>query len=102
MTHYTSGFRHQKYNSICNICFLAAQDNEAWGSQSPARFLRELSRKQHFARTMKSHLIPYEGAASLWMRGVRRAFPKFLNERQRLICRAFEEEAGTKLFKAGR
>jgi hypothetical protein len=51
---------------------------------------------------MKSHLVPYERDGALWLRGVRRAFPKFLNERQRLICKSFEREAGIKLFKAER
>lgn len=94
-----SGFHYKKYNSLCNICFLVAEENQSWGSRQPATYLADFRDKRHFARTMKSHLVPCHGSSSLWRRGARRAFPSFVRERLSLICRAFESEAGIRLFK---
>jgi hypothetical protein len=50
---------------------------------------------------MKSHLIPYKPLSGIWVRGVRKAYRQFRRERAELICKAFEHEAGTKLFRTG-
>ena len=73
------------------------------GSKLPHTYLavyRENGRK-HFSRDMRSHLIPVGKDGGVWERGVVRAFKQFRAERLALICRAFEKEAGMKLFRNG-
>jgi hypothetical protein len=93
------GIRKTAYNSICNICLLVAEENQSFGSRKPASYLEPFVGRRHFRRTMKSHLIPAHEPGPLWTRGVNRAFPVFLRDRQRLLCNAFEEVAGIKLFR---
>jgi hypothetical protein len=97
-----SGFRYKKYNSLCNICFLVAEENHSWGARHPASYLADFRDKRHFSSTMKSHLIPCHRCSSLWRRGAQHAFPSFVRDRRTLICRAFESEAGIRLFKVER
>lgn len=52
-----------------------------------------------FRKVMRSHLIPVGDDSGVWERGVVQAFKHFRKERLALICRAFEKEAGIKLFK---
>ena len=49
---------------------------------------------------MKSHLIPFDPYSGVWMDNVKRGFKKFREERLKLICQAFEEQARTKIFSA--
>lgn len=96
-------FSAQTFNSLCNICFLVARDNEMIGSKLPHTYLaayRENGRK-HFSSDMRSHLIPVSKDSGVWERGVVRAFKQFRAERLALICRGFEKEAGMKLFRNG-
>ncbi len=93
------GFKHRDYNSLCNICFIAAEENQQFGMKRPARYLADYFRRRHFARAMKSHLIPYDGNSGLRTSGVRKAYGQFRRRRLDAICRAFEEEAGIKLFR---
>lgn len=86
-------------NSLCNMCYLVAEENQSFGSNKPIDYLSEYRRLKHFPRVMKTHLIPYRNDSALWERGVRKAYRRFVRERLEWICRAFEKEAGTKLFR---
>lgn len=94
------GFRHREYNSLCNICFVVAQENQSiGGARSPRSYLVEFESKKHFARAMRSHLIPHDAESGLRDRGVDKAFRTFRKRRLQVICKAFEQEAGIRLFR---
>ena len=67
----------------------------------PASYLAAYVRQRHFPRAMKSHLVPYMSGSGIWVKGVRNAYHQFRRERADLICKAFEDEAGMKLFRRG-
>lgn len=94
-------FRPRDYNSLVNICFLVAQNNQSIGKRLPRSYLADYraANAAGFRRTMKSHLIPAGGEAAVWQSGIRQAFKQFRRERLSLICNAFEHEAGIKLFR---
>ncbi len=96
-------FTPRACNSLCNICFLVSRDNEIIGMRLPRRYLADYRdpHRKYFVRVMKSHLIPAGRESGVWERGTVRAFRKFRAERLRLICKAFEKEAGIKLFRRG-
>jgi hypothetical protein len=94
------GFPHRDYNSICNICLIVAEENQQFGMKKPASYLADHSAKKHFARAMRSHLIPYQIGTGIWTKGVRKAYQQFRRERAKEICRAFGDVAGMKLFRA--
>jgi hypothetical protein len=48
---------------------------------------------------MKSHLIPAGSDCGVWGHRTVAAFKQFRAERLALICKAFEKEAGIKLFR---
>ncbi len=89
------------YNSLCNICFLVARDNLKIGKRLPRKYLAEYrdEGRQRFLQVMRSHLLPAGQDAGVWERGVVGAFKKFRQERLKLICTAFEKEAGMRLFR---
>lgn len=91
------GFRSKEANSICNICFVVAEENQIIGSKSPARYLEPHRRKRHFKRAMQSHLILYNSDA-VWSSNIRSGFKKFLRERRDLLCKELSHEAATSLF----
>jgi hypothetical protein len=94
-------FSSRVSNSLCNICFLVARDNEKIGNRLPRHYLteyREHGRKQ-FHRVMRSHLIPVGEESAVWERGLVGTFRKFRQHRLGLICAEFEKEAGIKLFR---
>ncbi len=88
------------YNSLCNICFLVSTENTGIGKKLPRHYLTECrdEGRSRFRSVMKSHLIPVENGSGVWEYRVARAFKQFRSERLNLICRAFEKEAGLKLF----
>lgn len=90
----------QAYNGLCNICFLVSQDNTSIGMKLPRTYLAQYrdAGKPLFRRVMRSHLIPAGDESGVWSRGIVRGFREFQKERLRLICSAFEREAGMKLF----
>ncbi len=94
-------FPPRVFNSLCNICFLVSRDNEMVGMRLPRRYLADYrdSGRNHFARVMKSHLIPVGIESGVWERGTVQAFKHFRAERLALISKAFEKEAGFKLFR---
>jgi hypothetical protein len=95
----THGLRHKEYNSLCNICFVAAEENQKFGMKRPDRYLDEFRKKLHFSRAMKSHLIPTYKESGLFTKNVKVAYKQFCKSRLKQICSTFEKEAGIKLFR---
>jgi hypothetical protein len=94
-----NSFSIREANSLCNICYLVAEENQSVGSNKPVVYLHDFRRMKHFARVMKSHLVPYRSDSALWSRQVRPAYRKFILQRLEWIRRAFEKEAGMRLFR---
>ena len=94
-------FSSRVYNSLCNICFLVAYDNQKIGNRLPRHYLADYQEngRGRFRRVMRSHLIPVSDDDGVWQRGLIAAFRQFRQQRLRLICTAFEKEAGIKLFR---
>jgi hypothetical protein len=93
------GIRRSDYNSIANICFLVARENQMIGSRQPRRYLQDVPRSGRVrARALRSQLIPDSDDAGLWDANLKRAFRTFVKARTRLIARAFEAAAGARLF----
>jgi len=92
------GIRPERVNALCNICYLAAQNNRAFGAQHPLRYLADYWSRKHFAKVMNSHLIPYRNDSPLWDENIKRGFKAFLEKRRDLIVAAFNQEAKAKLF----
>jgi hypothetical protein len=94
-------FSPRAYNSLSNICFLVSADNEGIGKRLPRTYLAECrdNGRKHFRALVNSHLIPAANGCGVWEHNLRRAFKQFRAERLKLICNAFEKEAGMKLFR---
>jgi hypothetical protein len=92
-------FSVRETNSLCNLCFVVAEENQSIGSKKPAVYLKELRRPRFFPSVMRSHLIPHKGNSGLWDTNLRRGYKRFLSQRLDMICKAFEKEAGMRLFK---
>lgn len=89
----------ERFNSILNICFLVARENQQIGQKTPRHYLENIPGSQSArTRAMKSHLIPDEHDTGVWSRSVKSGFKQFLEQRSRLLIKAFEEEAGVRLF----
>jgi hypothetical protein len=93
------GLSHRRYNSICNICLLTSEENISISARRPSSYLGELQSKRHFSRAMKSHLIRHDVKSGLWLKGPTRSFNIFIRQRRDDLCRAFERQAGTRLFR---
>jgi hypothetical protein len=91
-----NGFRPSEANSICNICFVVAEENQIIGSKKPSKYLEPFRRKRYFRSVLKSHLIP--NSPALQSAAIRRAYRAFIKERRHLLCTALNREAGMKLF----
>jgi len=94
------GFSATAYNSLCNLCFLVAEDNQSIGSRLPSSYLADFKSiaKAQFSSAMKRHLIPVSADSGVWQPGVKSAYKQFRTERLKLICREFEKAAGIKIF----
>lgn len=94
-------FSRRFFNSLCNICFLVSRDNQEIGMRLPRMYLEDLrnSGRSVFAKVMKSHLIPVGDDSGVWQISTKAGFKQFRTQRLSLICRAFEREAGIKLFR---
>jgi hypothetical protein len=92
------GVSPKRFNTLCNICYLAAQDNRSFGARQPVSYLEDFRSRKHFARVMKSHLIPHQNDSALWDTNVPRGFKAFIERRRDLIEKAFNEAAGVRLF----
>lgn len=87
------GFSAREYNSLCNICFVVAEENQQFGAKRPDRYLGPFMKKRHFGRAMRSHLIPTGPNSGLTLRNARKAFRKFRTARLELVCAEFNREA---------
>ena len=88
-------------NSILNICYLVARDNQSVGSKAPRKYLIEVPRSRAIRnRVMRTHLMPLRSDGGLWDRHVRRGFKAFVTQREVLIKRAFSDQAGMRLFES--
>ena len=96
------GFAAREYNSLANICFLPAEENESIGKQPPHDYLGQLRRKYGFPGKMRSHLIPRKTGSGIWMHDIKKAFRQFRRERSAEVRRAFKEAAGIDLFREDR
>ena len=92
------GVPTRKINSLPNVCFLVARENQSVGRRHPAEYLEEVptggwARRQ----ALRSHLIPTDRD---WLEepSVKRGFALFVERRTRLITRELERLAGAKLF----
>jgi hypothetical protein len=94
------GISRKRANSIVNLCFISSEDNLSYGSRSPKGYLEGYRRRRYFSRVMGSHLIPHDEKSGLWDENVVRGYKAFVKARVRVLCRAFEKEAGIKLFRA--
>jgi hypothetical protein len=93
-----NGIAKKRFNALANMCYLVAHDNRSFGAKPPHRYLAEFRTPKHFARAMRSHLIPHERTSALWFENVPRGFKAFLEERRAILVRAFNEAAGMRLF----
>lgn len=88
------------YNSICNICLLTAEENQSIGSRLPRAYLGEAeTHAGYFKRKMARHLIPVGEDNGVWKHDLHSGFKQMLRERNELICRELEQEAGLRLFR---
>lgn len=94
-----AGIGADRFNSILNICYLVARENQSIGKHAPRFYLDDIPRSMAVRRrAMKSHLIPGEPGSGIWNRGVKRGFTEFLAQRTNLLMKEFEREAGMRLF----
>lgn len=93
------GFTKREANSLTNICFLVAEENQSIGSKKPCVYLEDFRRLRHFASVMKGHLIPHKRDRAVWSRNIRPAYRQFQRERLERICAEFNRAAGTRLFR---
>lgn len=94
-----NGFSNREANSLTNICYLVAEENQSVGSNKPCNYLEDYRRLRHFGSVMKSHLIPNHRQSPIWAGNVRRSYRLFQRERLALLCAAFNRAAGTRLFR---
>ncbi len=87
-------------NSICNVCLLTAEENGLIGSRRPRSYLGDVRDSgSYFKRKMSRHLIPVDADSGVWTVNMRRGYNRFIRDRVDMICDAFEEEAGVRLFR---
>jgi hypothetical protein len=89
----------EKFNSILNICYLVARENQSIGQKSPRNYFTDVPRNTRVrSRAMASHLIPCSPRSGVWNTSVKRGFKELLDQRARLLVKAFEKQAGRRLF----
>ncbi|MGH2644541.1 MAG: hypothetical protein ACRDE2_11370, partial [Chitinophagaceae bacterium] len=96
-------FKHSRVkdiwiNSIVNICYLAADENQSINNTLPRKYLSNYKVYRHFPTVMKSCIIPYSTHSPIWDSNFKNAFIGFLNERGKLVIKEIEKLAGEKLF----
>ncbi len=97
------GISATSVNALTNICFLVARENQRVGSSLPRTYLQDVPQgRRHVAATLASHLIPSGAEAGLHETNTKRGFRMFTQARSRLLARAFEREAGVRLFDRNR
>ena len=94
-----NGVTNREANSLTNICYLVAEENQSIGSKKPCDYLESFRRYRHFGAVMRGHLIPHHRSSALWSRNVKVAYRRFQKERLGLLCAEFNRVAGMKLFR---
>jgi hypothetical protein len=93
------GIGPDRFNCILNICYLVARENQSVGQRAPRYYLGTVPRSRRaLALALRSHLIPSVDGEGVWDRGIKRGFKSFLDARARLLVKAFEAQAGMRLF----
>ena len=93
------GIESDRFNSILNICYLAARENQSVGYKAPWRYFAEVPRNLRVRNaSIRSHLIPSNPETGIWDKRIRRGFKTFLKDRALLLAKAFEQRAGVRLF----
>jgi len=85
-------------NSIANICYLAADENQSISDKHPRLYLNDYKRKRGFGSIMKSHLIPFNSSSPIWSTSLKPAFIDFINIRGKMIISEIEKLSGAKIF----
>lgn len=93
------GFSSRDANSLTNMCYLVAEENQSIGSKKPKAYLAQFRSRKHFGRVMRSHLIPYDADGALWSGSIRRGYRAFQKERLKQICKTFDNAAGMRIFR---
>lgn len=93
------GFTNREANSLTNICYIVAEENQSIGSKKPCVYLEDFRRRRHFASVMKGHLIPHQRDQAIWSSSIRSAYRQFQRERLDMLCAEFNRVAGMKLFR---
>ena len=93
------GIGPDRANSILNICYLVARENQSVGQRAPRHYFDDVPRTTRARnRSLRSHLIPSKNGSGIWDHSTKRGFSVFLHNRAQLLARAFERQAGVKLF----
>ena len=92
-------FSPKQANSLSNICYVVAEENQSIGSNKPRVYLAKYKKRRHFAKVVKSHLIPYKNDSGLLSKNIKKGYRRFQVKRLDVIRKAFEKEAGIKLFR---
>jgi hypothetical protein len=92
------GVGKMRLNTVLNLCFISAEENSKFGARAPIKYLERFRNSRHFSRSMDKHLVPHEDDAGLWRIG-KNGYALFLSQREQLVCKAFEQAAGGKLFR---
>lgn len=85
-------------NSIGNICFLEADENQSISDAAPYKYLSEYKKERHFGAVMRSHIIPYDKHSPVWGKKTKLAYLDFLNARGKAIISEINKLAGAKIF----
>lgn len=94
-----NGIGPEKFNSIANICYLVARDNRSVGQRAPRNYFEDVPKSRRAqSLALKSHLIPSKDGRGIWSRSTKRGFRDFVLDRALLLARAFERQAGMRLF----
>jgi len=90
------GIKSKWNNSLLNICYLAANENQSINDDKPRNYLGEYKRKRHFKKVMRSHLIPAGSDSGVWEDNLRNGFKLFLNQRANRILNSMTKLSDVK------
>ena len=90
----SKGIQSRWTNSIVNVCYLSANENQSISSKPPRQYLPIYKRKRHFGGVMRSCLVPYKASSPIWDGSVKQAFLGIVNLRGKLIVKEIEKLAG--------
>jgi hypothetical protein len=76
-----------------------ARENQSIGQRAPKHYFEDVPRSARVRNlSIRSHLIPSKDGRGIWDRSIKRGFRAFLDDRAQLLARAFERQAGVRLF----